>query len=663
MSALSALTRRPIDDSDLSIDFDGDDSQDTGPTPAPLPPERPGDALARLMLDAALTPKLRKLMKAASRLIIIKTADDRAARLMDSYLTGQDRTVVVQAYTELTRTGGRLEPHGRDEMRKLEYGRSVILISQDPERLLVPEAFAAADAVITVLLPDLAVIRKTIRAVTGKHVRGLQQSDIEGLGIADLTAAIRPGLTSRECMTNLRRAARKLSHKVSDDQSARALEDLALTQPVANWAFGTLRIMENVVRQQIDSTALRFACLEGPPGTGKTTVAAALAKSAGWSFVSSSVGKWFAESGGHLGDVIRAARRFFDEIALAKGPIVGLLDEIESLPNRATLDPSDAQWWTPVVTFVLTEIDRLRQAGKPLLLIGATNHFDRLDAALIRPGRLEAKVSVLLPDLDDRRRLFAACLGDRIGHDGLDTLARLAVMATPAQIESWCQSASAAAKSEQRSLALRDLFDLIAPPDGRTLEQDRAVAIHEAGHAIVATELGLPVAEVSILSLGAIGGWVKSALDRHSLVTRAEIERHGAMMLGGRAADSILGGGAHAGAAADIDAVNALLKTAMLELGLYGSLSTAATSDFRTWHDGVSLWTAISAELDRLYERAARIVTRRRVDIFALVKVLLVERVVTGDRLNEILAAGPPAKGADGPIQLTSDEETPGRPA
>lgn len=658
--SLSSLTRPSTAD---DIDDNADDGHDIEMAPPSPPTERPGDALARLMLDAALTPQLRKLMKAASRLIIIQTPDERAARLLDSYLTSHDRSLAVQAYTELTRSGGRLEPHGRDELRKLEYARSVILISQDPERLLVPEALAAADALITVMPPDLVTVRKTIRAVTGKTVRGLQPSDIDGLGIGDLTAAIRPGLTARECAVNLRRAARSRS-KAPDNNSVQPLEDLAMTKPLSDWAFGTLHLMEQVGHGEIDPTALRYACLEGPPGTGKTTVAAALAKSAKWTFVSTSVGKWFAESGGHLGDVIRAARRFFDEIALAKGPVVGLLDELDALPDRAAMDPSDAQWWTPVVTFTLTEIDRLRQAGKPILLIGATNHFDRLDAALIRPGRLETRVPVLLPDFDDRRRLFASCLSGRIGEDGLATLARLSVLATPAQIESWCQSAIAAGQTESRSIDLRDLIDLIAPADGRSPEQDRAVAIHEAGHAIVAVELGLPVAEVSILSVGAVGGWVKSALDKHSLVTRSQIERHGTMILGGRAADCVLGGGAHAGAAADIEAVNALLKTAMLELGLYGPLSTAATSDLRLWRDGVSLWAAIGAELARLYERAAEIVDRRRDDIFALVDVLLSERVVTGERLREILATDKKAAViAHGDDDLFPDDFKPGRSA
>lgn len=641
MSFSSLLSSTTLNDSD----DDFPDATNTSPAPA----ERTSEAMARCMMEAVLTARLRRLMKSSPRLILIRTADEAAAHLLDQYLSGLDRAPKIQAYTEPQKTGGRMEPQGRGELSMLERGRSVILISQDLERVIVPEALAGADAVITVPHPNLAIIRKTIRAVTAGIVRGLVPADVEGLTLHDLKIAIRPGLTAQDCVVNLRRAA-LLRQKPSAYSNVIPLEKLAMTRAVSEWAFETLRITAQVTEGTVDVSALRYACLEGPPGTGKTTVAASLAWSAGWDFVSTSVGAWFAASGGHLGDVIRAARRFFDEIEFSGRPIVGLLDEVDALPSRAAMDPSDAQWWTPVITFVLTEIDRLRQSGKPVLLLAATNHFDHLDAALVRPGRLEQQVSVLPPNEQERQAMFATCLGDRIDPDELATLARLSVLATPARIASWCKSAIAAAESEDRPLELRDLVDLVAPRSDRSPETDRAVAIHEAGHAIVAHELGLPVAEISIIGVGDTGGWVNARLD-DGLPTRADMERLAVMMLGGRAADSVLGGGAHAGAASDIENVNKLLRTCMLDLGLYGSLANAANSDLRNWNDGVSLWTAISTELSRLYDRAAEIITRRRGDIFTLVDILLVERVVTGERLADILAADMPTDLSDDPTQ------------
>ncbi len=627
-----------LNTSNTDNDVDLEDEDVAARSPTPPPPERPGEALARLMLEAALGPKrLRRLLQAQSSLVILKSADSAAARLLDTYLSGRDHGVAVQAYTELHRTGGRYEQQGQDELRKLAYGRSVILISQDPERLLVPQAVRSADCIIEVPAPTLAVIRKTVRAVTRQRVRGLVQSDIDGLSIDDLTTAIRPDSSARACVLTLRRAAAHCSDSPDGLNGVRGLDSLAMTQTVSSWAFKTSQLMKQVQAGDLESSALRYACLQGPSGTGKTTVAAALAKTAGWTFVSTSVGTWFAESGGHLGDVIRAARRFFDEIALAKGPVLGLLDELDALPDRAALAPKDQQWWTPVITFVLTEIDRMRKANKSILLIGATNHPDRLDAALVRPGRIEVDVPVLLPDLEDRKRLFEGFVGQTISADGIASLARLAVMATPARIESWCTSALARAEARGSKLALRDLLELVAPLDGRSAEKDRAIALREAGHAIVAHELGVPVAEISILSMGAIGGFVNTAGHDQEILTRAGIERLATTMLGGRAADMVFGPGAHAGAASDIEAVNSLLRSAMLDLGLYGSLRTAKNTDMRDFHAGVPLATAIDAELNRVLEHVISIITRREKDLLGLVKVLIDERVITANRFAEIV--------------------------
>src|SRR5690606_11511547 len=134
--------------------------------------------------------------------------------------------------------------------------------------------------------------------------------------------------------------------------------------------------------------------------------------------------------------------------------------------------------------------------------------------------------------------------------------------------------------------------------------KDRAVALHEAGHAVVAIELGLPVQEVSILSLGAISGYVTTGDGDTGLLTREQIERTGTMMLGGRAADEALGSGGHAGAAADLESVNSLLRAAMLDFGLYGSLRTAKNSDYRDFKNGVPLAVVIDIELNRFLKRA-----------------------------------------------------------
>jgi len=166
------------------------------------------------------------------------------------------------------------------------------------------------------------------------------------------------------------------------------LDQLPLTELVRSWSDQVLRDLRAVEAGSL--------ALEGPPGTGKTLIANSLAASAGWTFMSSSVGPWFTTGDGVLGGVARNLKSFVDQV-LASEPAIGFIDELDELPDRETMDNRGRDWWTPVITLFLTEIDRLRQSGRKVLLIGVTNYRERLDSALIRPGRLQQRVSLLPP--------------------------------------------------------------------------------------------------------------------------------------------------------------------------------------------------------------------------------------------------------------------------
>jgi len=181
--------------------------------------------------------------------------------------------------------------------------------------------------------------------------------------------------------------------------------------------------------------------------------------------------------------------------------------------------------------------------------------------------------------------------------------------------------------------------ELIAPAGQRSTTTTRAIALHEAGHAVVAHELDLPVLEISIVGSGTVGGWVDMKPD-DPLITRDSVERLATVLLAGRAADSTIGRGANSGAASDIEKVNVLLRTAALDLGLYGALTTRPNTDLRDFGGpSSSFWHLIRTETNRALNRATEIVERRRGDILKLVDVLVAERVVTGERLAEILGA------------------------
>lgn len=605
----------------------GDDAEADG-TAALIPPTA---ALAEHLLDAVLTRRHRETLKSSAKVIIVETFDEDSVELILHHLRKLEDGPTAVAIAK-PKSGTRNRPGGADDLLVLERGTSVAFVTSDAAASLAPEVHAAADYHIMVRRPNARIVRRTIRSVTGSIARGLADEDLARLSSRDLISAIRPGITAAQCVANLKKAAqyRRISDTV---EPGPVLEQLALTRAVRAWSDRTLGTMRAVADGTSPSENLRHVLLQGPPGTGKTTIAAALARSAGWRFHTDSVAGWFATSDGHLGGVVRAASHFFDALKAAEGPIIGFLDELDGLPDRAALTARDTQWWTPVVTHVLLQIDLMRQAGKPILLVGATNHFEKLDGALIRPGRLEVHVPVLLPDFGERADLFETLLEGTITRADAEILARLSPGATPAAIESQIGIARFAARGVGAKLKLADLVATVAPPSEMSLARQRAIALHEAGHAIVAFELGIEIEEISVISRGDVGGSVTTR-PGENLLTKYQLAKHVTIALGGRAADIILGEGANAGAVADLMSATRLLEDGIGRYGLFGSLRWRREGFERD--DKIE--ALIASELDARLEDAMAIIEHRHEKVELLARILIAERVVSGARVTALLA-------------------------
>lgn len=601
-----------------------EDMVQASPGPAPI---LLSDGIVEVALERALPRKDRARLDRGPNLVVIDCFSADMAEAVGDWLRQQRIPAAIETVTEKRKVMGRVTMGGENALDHLEKGRPVIVISQDPLGLVAATVRAAADMTVTIPELDLAQVRKLVRRVTGRTVRGLRADDIVGLDIADLQASIRPGLTGARCRELLRRCA--ASKRIPrSNVHVPPLADMTFTRPVAQWVEETRALMAGIAAGTTPPRDLPFSIFEGLPGGGKTTLAAAMAQEMKWEFVPTSVQAWFDESDGHLGGVTRASRRFFESVLTSRRPVIGFIDEIESLPNRATMEPRDSQWWTPVVTGVLTDIDKCRHSGRPILLIGATNHFGRLDAALVRPGRLETRLSFASPALEERQEMFARRLGGQLNEAELRTIARLAAGATPAHIDRWCVTAKARALRDERSVLASDLIELIAP-ERRSPPMLWAVALHESGHAVVAHELGLEIAEVSLLARDGMGGSMGAKIN-DMLLTREDVETLITVAMGGRAADVILGSGANAGAAADLAFANQLIDDARTRFGLYGSLRPA-TADAATIESAEEL-------LGRLARRAETIAAARREDVLALAEVLLEDRVMTPDRVMATLA-------------------------
>jgi ATP-dependent Zn protease len=290
-----------------------------------------------------------------------------------------------------------------------------------------------------------------------------------------------------------------------------------------------------------------------------------------------------------------------------------------------------------VITLFLTEIDRLRKSGRPVLLLGATNFYHHLDAALIRPGRMQQKVSVLPVETEPEvKALLRFYLRDDLADTELAKLARVGLGSTPAMVEGWAKEARAVARSVGRALQFGDVLEQMLPRDERTAEDIRTIAFHEIGHAIVAHRLGIKVERVTIIANDDSGGHTKTLMS--SIVpTWERICDIVTTTLGGRAADIVLGSGPNAGAENDLANATTILLNAIERQGLRGSLVHLPERGIRR----SEVMAAVDAQLNTLLRRAIGIVEADSRLAGKLAERLIAERILSGADIAGALAAGP----------------------
>lgn len=601
---------------------------------AKSPPEN--DARKSLVMAALMAvdtlPIRRALASAVPHVIVIKTPSHAWSRAMAAEIGRTYDDVAVTAVIESKKDGNQW---AIDLMfRHIGQGQHQVFLTTDPLNLLPGLIHTATDVSLIVPPVDDALLQRAIRTFTGKSVRGGVDAEITKLDFPVLQLALRPGSSARDCLLRLRRSAARpgLQPAIGGSYKGPALEDLPLPADIAGWAYATAEQLKAVTAGTLDPAALQHGVLAGEPGTGKTLVAGALAKSAGWAFHATSIGSWFNSSDGNLGGVSRACVAFFDAILSKEEGVVAFLDECDALPSRAALKPSDLQWWSTLINLMLTQIDRLRGSGKPVLLLAATNYFERLDPGLVRAGRLEQHVHVRVPRTEEEvLAIFAYYLKGEIESSGLAGIERFALGATPAMIAAWIRTARAAARSEGRALTKDDVVAAVVPPDRRSPEEIRAVALHEAGHAVVAWALGIGVDAVSIVSHGSAGGITKIA-NASSFPNREELEETVTVLLAGRAADLVVGTkGAHSGAAIDLDVATSLLLRGRYHLGLYETLAYSQS-------DGKDAFEQVNSDLERLLERAVSVVTNHRAAVLALADVLVERRLLDRAQIEGIIS-------------------------
>ena len=406
----------------------------------------------------------------------------------------------------------------------------------------------------------------------------------------------------------------------------------------------------------------RGVLMAGPPGTGKTLLARAVAGEAGVPFLSVS-GSSFVEM--FVGVGAARVRDLFDQ-GRTLGPAIIFIDEIDALGSRRDhVGQAGSDEHEQTLNQLLAEMDGFDQSGG-VVVLAATNRPDALDPALRRPGRFDREVIVPLPDRAERRAILAShARGKCLGPDAdLDQVAAVTPGFSGADLANLLNEAAiTAVRADRTSLTAADFASArdrvllgtrhtspLAPGELAT------VAVHEAGHALVAalSARADPVSRVTVLGAGqALGLTEMIPADDRRLYGEGYLADTLAVRLGGRAAERLVYGEASTGAADDLASATALATQMVCEFGLsdkVGPVSypappagfpAAASARGYSEHTQWLVDQEVASLLTRAEARAGDLLTRHRDALDQLTAALLARETITGDEVRALAAAGP----------------------
>ena len=426
----------------------------------------------------------------------------------------------------------------------------VLGVCADPETQLPSALMQTADVRLVLPRPDVAALRQTARIMTGHSPRMTAWPSIGPVLLPEhLRLACRPNQSADGWMERLA----GIVQSVAAPPSGIALADLAGMPAVVEWGNALAQDIDGYRAGRIAWTSVdRGALLAGPPEVGKTTAAAAIAAACGVPLVVTGYAAWQGYREGHIGNVVQALRDAFER-ARALAPSVLFIDELDSVRKRNGGTDHD-DWWVVITNALLEQLDGLsRRDG--VVVLGATNHPDKIDPAILRAGRLDRVLWVPLPDAQALRQILRVHLGENLPGADLGVVAeRLEARGgTGADAELVVRDARRRARQARRPMASDDLLAVTRAPRPVTSETVWRKAVHEAGQATAAYVLAPgSIVHVSIRERGRVGGWTAMLRDPEAL-TRARLEERLQILFAGRAAEELLLGAASAGAGGDKD--------------------------------------------------------------------------------------------------------------
>lgn len=399
--------------------------------------------------------------------------------------------------------------------------------------------------------------------------------------------------------------------------------------------------------------------LVGPPGTGKTMLAKAVAGEASVPFFSIS-GSEFVEM--FVGMGAAKVRDLFNQ-AKEKAPCIVFIDEIDAIGKKrdGSMGGNDEREQT--LNQLLTEMDGF-EGNNGVIILAATNRPESLDPALTRPGRFDRRVPVELPDLKGREEILKVHAKKiRIAEDiDFNKVARMASGASGAELANIVNEAALRAIRDNRKYAtqsdLEESIEVVIAGYQKknailTDKEKWTVAYHEIGHAMVAAlqTHSAPVQKITIIprTSGALGYTMQVEEGNHYLMTKEELENKIATLTGGRAAEEVVYNSISTGASNDIEQATKLARGMVTRYGMTDDFDMVALETVTNQYLGGDASLACSPQTQALidekvvslvktqHEKAISLLKNNREKLDELAKFLYEKETITGEEFMEIL--------------------------
>ena len=413
--------------------------------------------------------------------------------------------------------------------------------------------------------------------------------------------------------------------------------------------------------REIGASMPKGILLVGPPGTGKTMLAKAVAGESNVPFFSMS-GSEFVEM--FVGMGASKVRDLFRQ-AKEKAPCIVFIDEIDAIGQKRDGRGGGNDEREQTLNQLLTEMDGF-ETNNGVIILAATNRPESLDPALTRPGRFDRRVPVELPDLKGREEILKVHAKKVKLAENVDfsVIARMASGASGAELANIVNEAALRAVRENRSYVtqadLEESIEVVIAGYQKknailTDQEKKVVAYHEIGHALVAAKQSnsAPVQKITIVprTSGALGYTMQVDEGNHYLMSREELENKIATLTGGRAAEELVFHSASTGASNDIEQATKLARAMITRYGMSEDFDMVAmetvTNQYLGGDTSLSCSAETQAEIDRQvvelvkrqHKKADKILEENRDKLDELADYLYQRETITGEEFMKILNA------------------------